>query len=221
MHRFLQLQRRRYRIIFLEQDNERLFNRAKLLNSAMRELCLNGSVPQFPKFNPYSALRFESFECFVFHDIDKLPKNKEIAYWCGPEPTQLVRAKLGVERKTMGEQPDVYYSKFMGGVTIFNRWNLILVNGASNNFRGWGGEDDDLYARLRLSGISVNRLPDEVGVYLTQEHRDDMNINSNKDYLLKRSLVIERLLTDGFAQVNYNLVNFIEFPLYTVLKLDV
>lgn len=39
------------------------------------------------------------------------------------------------------------YSKYFGGVTALSREQFFKVNGFSNNYWGWGGEDDDL--RLR------------------------------------------------------------------------
>jgi len=40
-----------------------------------------------------------------------------------------------------------YYGIF-GGVTAFKREHFEYVNGFSNQFYGWGGEDDDMFNRL-------------------------------------------------------------------------
>jgi hypothetical protein len=36
------------------------------------------------------------------------------------------------------------YPSYVGGVICLNREDYIKVNGFSNNFWGWGGEDDDV-----------------------------------------------------------------------------
>jgi len=37
----------------------------------------------------------------------------------------------------------------MGGVVAFSKHQFEKVNGFSNQFWGWGGEDDDLALRVR------------------------------------------------------------------------
>jgi len=39
------------------------------------------------------------------------------------------------------------YSKLIGGVNAMTKEQFVLVNGYSNKFYGWGGEDDDMYFR--------------------------------------------------------------------------
>jgi len=40
------------------------------------------------------------------------------------------------------------YSTLFGGIEAFSTEHFQLVNGFSNQFFGWGGEDDNLYDRL-------------------------------------------------------------------------
>jgi len=56
MHKFLQHQLVRYKIIIIEQKDEQPFNRGKLLNIGFVE-----------------AIKQGWFHCFVFHDVDLLP----------------------------------------------------------------------------------------------------------------------------------------------------
>jgi len=42
------------------------------------------------------------------------------------------------------------YEQIFGGAGSFSREHFELINGFSNKFWGWGGEDDDLYNRLCL-----------------------------------------------------------------------
>ena len=42
------------------------------------------------------------------------------------------------------------YTTYFGGVSGMTREQYEAINGFSNSFFGWGGEDDDLYNRLEL-----------------------------------------------------------------------
>jgi len=42
------------------------------------------------------------------------------------------------------------YKKFFGGVTSFRPDHFELINGFSNKFYGWGGEDNDLFHRWMI-----------------------------------------------------------------------
>jgi predicted glycosyltransferase involved in capsule biosynthesis len=39
------------------------------------------------------------------------------------------------------------YLQFLGGATILTEDQIRKANGYSNDFWGWGGEDDDFYTR--------------------------------------------------------------------------
>ena len=40
------------------------------------------------------------------------------------------------------------YTTLFGGIEAFSTQHFRLINGFSNQFFGWGGEDDNLYDRL-------------------------------------------------------------------------
>jgi len=46
------------------------------------------------------------------------------------------------------------YDTLFGGIEAFSTEHFQLVNGFSNQFFGWGGEDDNLYDRFGPSVIN-------------------------------------------------------------------
>ena len=45
------------------------------------------------------------------------------------------------------------YPEYAGGVLALPLQTLQQINGYSNRFYGWGGEDDDLWARLERHNV--------------------------------------------------------------------
>jgi len=48
--------------------------------------------------------------------------------------------------------------------------HFILVNGFSNLFWGWGGEDDDMFERIQYHNLNVSRYPAEIARYTMLSH---------------------------------------------------
>ena len=44
------------------------------------------------------------------------------------------------------------------------------INGFSNLFYGWGGEDDDLFNRIKAKNISVYRQPANIAKFTMLKH---------------------------------------------------
>ena len=45
-----------------------------------------------------------------------------------------------------------------GGVTTLSTHDFLQINGYANSFWGWGGEDDQLYQRVRAENFTVVSL---------------------------------------------------------------
>ena len=114
------LARHNFDILLVEQFDDKFFNRAKLLNIGF----------EYKK---------ESSDSFCFHDIDLLPI--EADYSWPDKPHHLIS---NVSHLKDG----ILYPTYYGGVVIFNKADFIKINGYSNDFWGWGGEDDDLLRRV-------------------------------------------------------------------------
>lgn len=62
------------------------------------------------------------------------------------------------------------YKGYAGGVLAIRRFQFEHINGFSNEFFGWGGEDDDLYNRLRFKQYDVDRDLSRGGFFFSLDH---------------------------------------------------
>jgi len=120
-----------HEIIIVEQLDDRPFNRGMLLNWGFRKA------------------EWANCTYVVFHDIDLLPIN--IDYAKSEYPIQLV-----TEIETDGTEDEQLFYDYFGGVTLFNMEDFKEINGYSNDYWGWGFEDDDLFRRCIEKGIKTD-----------------------------------------------------------------
>lgn len=71
------------------------------------------------------------------------------------------------------------YYKYFGGACLMTQDHLARVNGWSNIYWGWGGEDDDMWRRLSFENIPVWRFPASVARYKTIKH-DPQAVNDRR-----------------------------------------
>lgn len=129
MEKYLSDDEIEYSIFIIEQADDKPFNRAKLLNIGFKET-------------------EKDFDYFAFHDVDMLPMDSDYSY---PEgPTHLAAE---VEQFNWG----LAYEGYFGGVTLFDKENFLKINGYSNEYWGWGAEDDDVLYRCFLKEIPILR----------------------------------------------------------------
>lgn len=118
-----------FKILIVEQNNKKnRFNRGVLLNIGF-EICK------------------DSFDYFIFHDIDLIPDNDLIPYYSIYPFRPIHLARLHTKYSVGG--------KYFGGVNSFNKKDFIKINGYPNNYWGWGGEDDELYDRVVDAKLDV------------------------------------------------------------------
>lgn len=123
-----------FQIFVVEQSDNGPFNRGKLLNIGSK-IAID-----------------EGFDYLCFHDVDLLPIDVDYSY---PKyPTSLVS-------KVENKEGDILF-RYFGGVTIFNTEDFVGINGYSNNYWGWGFEDDDLFHRVTHGGLFFDT--EKVGV---------------------------------------------------------
>ncbi|MFT7812737.1 beta-1,4-galactosyltransferase 3-like isoform X1 [Arapaima gigas] len=198
LHPFLQRQQLHYGIYVVHQAGNSTFNRAKLLNVGVRE-----------------ALREEEWSCIFLHDVDLLPENDHNTYTCHPQhPTHLSVAMDKFRYR-------LPYSQYFGGVSAITPDQYLRMNGFPNQYWGWGGEDDDIAARVRLSGMKIVRPSVAVGHYKMIKHRGDKGNEENPrrfDLLMRTR---RNWRADGLNSLTYELLSKQLEPLYTNLSVDI
>lgn len=116
----------RYRIVVVEQDAGQPFNRGRLLNIGMQ-------------------LTAEAADYYCLHDVDAVPVVAN--YACPSQPLRLVNHIVDGDGNA-GQRTRYYFS---GAVSI-RKEQAFAANGFSNDYSGWGKEDDDFFFRLLLAG---------------------------------------------------------------------
>jgi len=145
------------KVIIVEQDNDYLFNRGQLFNSA----------------------KLLDYDYFIFHDVDLIPDPNVNYIRKYTMPTHLSCYCEQFNYKLLdieNEIRDYKKSKMFGGVVAMSKNDFLKLNGYSNIYEGWGCEDNDLMTRIEYKHMKYDRLP---WTYksLTHKHNDVNNIN--------------------------------------------
>ncbi|NXF30803.1 B4GT4 galactosyltransferase, partial [Nyctibius bracteatus] len=196
LHPFLQRQQLDYGIYVIHQAGNTKFNRAKLLNVGYLE-----------------ALKEANWDCFIFHDVDLVPENDFNIYMCDEQPKHLV-----VGRNNTGYR--LRYQGYFGGVTALTRDQFSKVNGFSNNYWGWGGEDDDLRIRVEMQKMRVVRPSADVARYTMIFHKRDHGNEENRERMKLLRQVSRTWKTDGLNSCSYKLLSVEHNPLYVNVTVD-
>lgn len=84
------------------------------------------------------------WDCFVFHDVDLYLENDKALYACPTSENEVRLMSVAIDK--FGYRP--VHSQNFGGVVVMTKTQMIKVNGYSNSFWGWGGEDDEMSHRF-------------------------------------------------------------------------
>ncbi|MPC38523.1 Beta-1,4-N-acetylgalactosaminyltransferase bre-4 [Portunus trituberculatus] len=169
------------------------FNRAMLMNVGALE-----------------ALRHYPFNCFIFHDVDLLLEDDRNLYTCPEQPRHMSIAIDNMKYR-------LPYNDIFGGVSAMTVEQFRTVNGFSNKFWGWGGEDDDMSNRIKHHGFFISRYPANVGRYTMLTHKKD-NPNPRRYQYLHEGK--KRYSSDGLNSVKYRLLDTQLRRLYTWVYVD-
>ncbi|KRY34406.1 Beta-1,4-N-acetylgalactosaminyltransferase bre-4 [Trichinella spiralis] len=172
------------------------FNRGKLMNVGFLE-----------------AMRLHNWTCFVFHDVDLLPENDLNSYSCLDTPRHL---SVAVDKFNYR----LPYASIFGGVTALTAEQFRRINGFSNEYWGWGGEDDDFYIRVNLKKYMVHRHSEQIGRYKMIKHSSESLNEANpcRHGLLRETS--KRWRMDGLNSIRYAILNITEHQLFTRILVD-
>ncbi|XP_034254744.1 beta-1,4-N-acetylgalactosaminyltransferase bre-4-like isoform X2 [Thrips palmi] len=194
MHPFLQKQQLEYGIIIVEQAGYGPFNRAMLMNIGFVE-----------------AQKLHEYDCFIFHDVDLLPEDDRNLYTCPEQPRHMSVAVSTLKYK-------LPYKDIFGGVSALTLDQFKTVNGFSNKFWGWGGEDDDMANRLKYHDYHISRYPANIARYKMLPHRRQPANPKRHEFLYNGN---KRFNTDGLNNLQYQRQELKLNKLYTWVLVEI
>lgn len=197
LHPFLQRQQIKYRIFIIEQAGNFTFNRGKLLNVGFKE-----------------AMKHENWDCIFFHDVDLIPEDDRNTYICDQFPKH---ASVAMD-KFKYRLP---YRHFFGGVSALTPEHIEKINGFPNSYWGWGGEDDDIAARIGLNKMLIARPPLHIGRYKMIKHERDKGNEKNPERYKLLKNATSRWEDDGLNDLEYILLSKKNNHLYTNITVDI
>jgi len=183
-----------YEIFIIEQADNKPFNRGKLLNAG------------------YKYALDKGCDYFVFHDVDMLPEDVDYSYSDKP---------LHLATHLQEHDYETTFFDYFGGVTMFTKEDFKTINGFSNEYWGWGFEDDDLLVRCIESGVSVDK---EKGMNSDIKEFESFNFSGNKSFiklegknttLLQDDFTISVLVKPKNIVINQN-KEYDEYPIISI-----
>ncbi|XP_046560114.1 beta-1,4-galactosyltransferase 4-like [Haliotis rubra] len=193
---FLVRQQAEFALFVIEPLPSVTFNRALLMNIGFVE-----------------ALKTNNFTCFIFHDVDLLPVTDHNLYRCGATPRHMAVSNSKLD--------NVSFPEYAGGVVAVSRDVYQHVNGHSNLYFGWGGEDDDLLYRLNWKHYTMSRYPPAVGRYIALNHTEDVGNPVSATRLAMLETAEKRLEEDGLNTLKYKIVHKKHKLFYTWIQVDI
>lgn len=189
-----------YDIFIIEQNDDKPFNRGKLLNVGFSET--KGD-----------------YDYYCFHDIDMLPANNDCDY---SYIEQACRLSHFVSQFGFVPRPN---HEFGGGVIMINKQVFANINGFSNGYWGWGVEDNDLSHRCFSAAIEVEFRK---GRYfsLSHEPNGDTSGKPPSPSTIKNRVRFSELQqfgkvgTDGLTNLEYKVVLREEASTHTLISVE-
>ncbi len=170
-----------YRIIVVEQEAGKLWNKGAIINAGIRHAV-------------------DQCDYYCFHDVDAIPIKGNYARPSQPLRlvTQLIGSRNGLKRPP----------RYFGGVITALREQVVAANGFSNQYWAWGKEDDDFLFRLLFAGYVC--YSDTEGVFEDLHNPEHQQVRLDtlfKPATLKRNRRRRSLLMRGLLDPQQDGVN--------------
>jgi len=192
----LKRQQVEFNIFVVEQggaSKDEPFNRAMLFNVGFVEANKRGT-----------------YDCFIFHDVDLIPENDYNMYNCPVQPRHMSVAVDKMKYRLI-------YKTLFGGVSALTKAHFEKINGFSNSFWGWGGEDDDMSGRIAYNGLFISRPPPNVARYKMLKHKHQ-KLNNQRYRILQKGKT--RFKTDGLSNLKYTVEQLVLEKTYTLVRVQ-
>ena len=142
-----------FQMYFCHQVDDKLFNRGATKNIAAKHAFEDGC------------------DYIVWHDIDMIPEEGGGCDYSYPadKPRHIATqiSQMNYELK---------YHEYFGGAVLFTKEQVEATNGYSNDYWDWGMEDDDLFWRCHLEGLTDDK-------WLESKYSQDvLRFNGNNSY---------------------------------------
>jgi hypothetical protein len=187
-----------YRVMIVEQEQGAPFNRGALKNIGFM-----------------LAEAHTDYVCF--HDIDYLPIWADYSWanaptpivWYGAEERPIAPGRTNCVARHSLEH-------FFGGAVLVPNSTFRAVNGYSNDYWGWGFEDEDFKLRFAVAGIEAGRRK---GTFMPLVHDSEgfkLDATPSPIALVNRQLMQERwavgLPAEGLSTLKFDVIGRASLP---------
>lgn len=200
---------KKYEIIIAEQNNDDKFSLNSLYDI---------------------AYKYTSGDTIVFHDVDYYPSDNVVYNTTDNQPFypvgKLVFLDENDNERSINDIPAGYRNfhntvgDHAGGVFVLPRNVFEKIGGFNPYYRGWGKDDDDTRARVRINGYSWNRNND--GLFYGLYHEDSKPEDNDNDFIRNHQILgkFEDYLKYGYKDVSADVEVFDAGDNVTWLKIN-
>jgi beta-1,4-galactosyltransferase 1 len=183
-------------VFVIEQADNQLFNRGKLLNVGFQ-------------------LVHDQVDYVCFHDVDMIPIKADYSYVT--RPTHLA-ANVSQFQNWKGK--GLAYKNYFGGVVLFNNQDFININGYSNGYWGYGAEDDDIVLRIYRHGLTWVRRNGQFESLSHPSTSGSADHKKNLDRLIRLAKGEEKD-ESGLSDLSFIIQSTQSFPSFTLYSVKI